>query len=110
VDRVVAHAAAAAVVGVVIVGFVVALAIAGFRDGWQVAFSTMASAVTLFMVFVVHHTQRRAQVATQLKLDELIRALPQADDRYVHVQTSADEEVQELEQRHLERHRATRAG
>jgi len=59
---------------------------------------------------VLHHTQRREQVATQLKLDELIRAFPQADDHYVRVQAAADEEVQELEARHMEHHRATRAG
>ena len=56
-------------------------------------FSTVAAAVTLVMVFVLHHTQRREQVATQLKLDELIRALPQADDHYVRVQAAADDEV-----------------
>ena len=72
----------------VVGGFVVALAIAGFPESWEVAFSTVASAVTLVMVFVLHHTQRREQVATQLKLDELVRALPQADDHYVHVQAA----------------------
>jgi low affinity Fe/Cu permease len=108
-DHVVAHSAAAAVVGVIVGGFVVALAIAGFPEAWEVAFSTVAAAVTLVMVFVLHHTQRREQVATQLKLDELIRALPQADDHYVRVQAAGDDEVEELEQRHIEHHRATRA-
>jgi len=109
-DRVLTHSAAAGFVGVVIGGFVVALAIAGFPESWEVAFSTVAAAVTLVMVFVLHHTQRREQVATQLKLDELIRAMPQADDHYVRVQAADDDEVEELEQRHIEHHRATRAG
>ena len=61
------------------------------------------------MLFVLHHTQRREQVATQLKLDELIRALPQADDHFVRVQAADDDEVRELEQRHIEHHQATRA-
>ena len=110
VDRVVAHSAAAGVIGAMVGAFVVALALAGFPESWEVAFSTIAAAVTLVMVFVLHHTQRREQVATQLKLDELIRALPQADDHFVRVQAAADEEVEELEQRHIEHHRATRAG
>jgi low affinity Fe/Cu permease len=109
-DHLVAHSAAAGVVGAVVGVFVVALAIAGFPEAWEVAFSTLAAAITLVMVFVLHHTQRREQVATQLKLDELIRALPQADDHYVRVQAAGDDEVQELEERHIERHRATRAG
>jgi low affinity Fe/Cu permease len=109
VDRVVAHSAAAGAVGALVGGFVVALAIAGFPESWEVAFSTVAAAVTLVMVFVLHHAQRREQVATQLKLDELIRALPQADDHFVRVQAAEDEEVEELEQRHIEYHRATRS-
>ena len=109
-DRVVAHSAAAGVVGAVVGGFVVALVIAGFPESWEVAFSTIAAAVTLVMVFVLHHTQRREQVATQLKLDELVRAMPQADDHYVRVQAAGDDEVEALEQRHIEHHRATRAG
>jgi low affinity Fe/Cu permease len=108
-DHLVAHSAAAGVVGAVVGVFIVALVIAGFPETWEVAFSTLASAITLVMVFVLQHTQRREQVATQLKLDELIRALPQADDHYVRVQASGDDEVQELEERHMEHHRATRA-
>jgi len=72
-----------------------------------VAFSTIASAVTLVMVFVLHHAQRREQAATQLKLDEIVRAIPPADDHYVHVQAAQDDELRELELEHIEHHRAT---
>ena len=109
VDNIVSHSAAAGVVGALVGGFVVALAIEGFPESWEVAFSTIAAAITLVMVFVLHHTQRREQIATQLKLDELVRAIPQADDHYVRVQAAADDEMQALEERHIEHHRATRA-
>src|SRR6476659_11084457 len=109
-DRVVGSSAAAGVVGFMVGGFVVALVVAGFPESWEVTFSTVAAAITLVMVFVLHHAQRREQAATQLKLDELIRALPQADDHYVHVQASQDEELRELEQRHIDHHQATRSG
>ncbi len=33
--------------------------------------------------------------------------MPQADDHYVRVQSAGDDEVQELEERHMEHHRAT---
>lgn len=89
--------------------FLVVLAIAGFPESWEVLFSTIVAAITVVMVFVLHHTQRREQAATQLKLDELIRALPQADDRFVRVQASEDDEVAELEQGLIEHHHATRA-
>ena len=60
------------------------------------------------MVFVIQHTQSREQAATQLKLDELNRALPQADDRFVRVEAGSDTELVELEQRHFEHHEAVR--
>jgi low affinity Fe/Cu permease len=107
VDRAVAHAATAGVVGVLVGGFLVALAISDFPESWEVLFSTVVAALTLVMVFVLHHTQRREQAATQLKLDELIRALPQADDRFVRVQVSDDDEVAELEQRLIDHQHAT---
>ena len=46
--------------------------------------------MTTIMVFTIQHTQSREQAATQLKLDELIRALPGADDHLVHVEAGAD--------------------
>jgi low affinity Fe/Cu permease len=107
-DRLFAHSLATALVGICVVAFVVALAIAGFPESWEVAFSTLASALTLVMVFVLHHAQSREQATTQLKLDELIRAVPQADDRYVHLQASEDDELREMEQQHIDHHQATR--
>ena len=61
------------------------------------------------MVFVIQHTQSRQQLALQIKLDELLRALPQADDRFVHVEASTEEELEALEHRHVETHAAVRA-
>ena len=108
-DHVLAHSAVTAIVGMSSsVASSSPSPLAGFPESWEVAFSTVASAVTLVMVFVLHHAQHREQAATQLKLDELIRAMPQADDRYVHVQAAEDDEVQEMEQRHIEHHQATR--
>jgi low affinity Fe/Cu permease len=108
-DRMVGSSAAAAVVGFLVAGFVVALVIAGFPQSWETAFSTVAAAITLVMVFVLHHAQRREQAATQLKLDEIVRSIPQADDHYVHLQAAADDELRELEERHIEQHQAARA-
>ncbi len=107
-DRIVAHSAAVGIVAVVVMGSGVALAATGFPGFWESLFSAAAWSVTLVMLFLLHHTQRREQVATQLKLDELIRAMPQADDHFVRVQAAADDEVRELEQRHIDHHEATR--
>jgi low affinity Fe/Cu permease len=107
-DRVTSRPFIAPVVAALVVVYVVALAIAGFPDSWQVVFATACAAVTTVMVFTIQHTQSREQAATQLKLDELIRALPGADDHLVHVESGADDELAELEQRHLEHHLSIR--
>lgn len=104
IDRVTSRPATAVVVLVLVAVFGVALAIAGFPETWETAFAALCAAVTTIMVFTIQHTQTREQAATQLKLDELIRALPDADDRLVHVEAGADEELKELEQRQVEHH------
>ena len=92
------------------VGFAVAaLAAVDFPSRWTSAFSVCAAAVTLVMVFVIQHTQSREQTATQLKLDELIRALPQADDHLVHVEAAKDQELEDLERRQTAHHASLRA-
>ena len=88
--------------------FVVVLAAAGFPESWEVAFATVSAAVTLVMVFVIQHTQSRQQMATQLKLDELIRTSPRADDRLVHIEVAEDEELLSRERSQLEHHAAVR--
>ena len=97
------------VVAALVVGFGIALAVAGFPETWETAFAAAAAAVTTVMVFVIQHTQSREQAAIQLKLDELIRALPAADDHLVHVEVGADEELLALEQRHRDHHQAVRS-
>jgi low affinity Fe/Cu permease len=109
VDALTSRPATTVVVLVLILAFAVVLAIAGFPESWQVAFATVCAAVTTIMVFTIQHTQSREQSATQLKLDELIRALPGADDHLVHVESGDDDELAELEQRHLDHHTALRA-
>jgi low affinity Fe/Cu permease len=96
--------AIAVVVGVAVAG----LAVAGFSSPWTSAFSVSAAGITLVMVFVIQHTQSREQTATQLKLDEIIRALPQADDHLVHVEAAKDEELEDLERRQTAHHQSLR--
>lgn len=104
IDRVTSRPVTAVVVIVLVLVFGVTLAIAGFPETWETAFAALCAGVTTIMVFTIQHTQTREQAATQLKLDELIRALPAADDRLVHVESGADEELAELEQRQVEHH------
>jgi low affinity Fe/Cu permease len=96
----------ASAVGVVLVAAVVVGIALGFPDGWIVAFESATSAVTLAMVFVIQHTQSREQAATQRKLDELLRALPEAQTGLIMLEEASEATMKEVEegQRDLKRH------
>jgi len=88
--------------------FAVALAAAGFPASWHASFGTVASGTTVVMVFVIQHTRSRQHVATQLKLDELIRASPRSDDLLVHIETADDDELRTREEDQIALHTALR--
>jgi low affinity Fe/Cu permease len=95
---------AVSVVVVIVGAFVVGLVL-GFPNGWIIAFESGASAVTLAMVFVIQHTQSREQAATQRKLDELLRAIPEAQSDLIMLEEASEETMREVEegQRDLKR-------
>ncbi len=102
------RAGVAIAVAISVVVFLLILARVGFPESWQTEFATFAASVTLVMVFVIQHTQNRQQLATQLKLDELIRATPRADDRLVHVESADDSELVSLERDQIDHHTSVR--
>jgi low affinity Fe/Cu permease len=108
VDRVTSRAITACVVAALVVLYLAVAAVQGFPEEWLTAFYTTAGAVTLVMVFVIQHTQSREQAATQMKLDELVRAMPQADDHLIHIEAASDEELIDRERRDREHHGAVR--
>jgi low affinity Fe/Cu permease len=97
-------ASSALIVTFVLIIYVVVLAVNGFPGSWQTGFSTVAEAITLIMLFVIQHTQSRQQTVLQLKLDELIRTSPDADDHLVHLEVAEDSELIELEQQQVAHH------
>lgn len=54
------------------------------------------SIVTLLMVFVLQNTQNRDSAALHLKLDEMVRAEPEARDEIRGVESRSHEEIGEL--------------
>jgi low affinity Fe/Cu permease len=102
------RAGVAALVAVVVVAFLIALAVEGNPQNWDRDFEVAAAAITLIMLFVIQHTQSHQQMATQLKLDELIRSSPEADDLLVHIELAPDEEINEREQDQIAHHEALR--
>lgn len=80
------------------VAMIAAGAVLGFPSGWVAAFEVSASAVTLVMVFAIQHTQGREQAATQRKLDELLRALPGADESLMMLEEAPPQVMLDVEE------------
>ena len=108
VGEITSRAGTAALVAAVMLVFIVILGIEGFPGNWEVGFATVSSTITLVMLFVIQHTQSRQQIALQLKLDELIRSSPQADDLLVKIEKAEDDELIDLEQDSVAQHEALR--
>ncbi|MDQ3948864.1 MAG: low affinity iron permease family protein [Gemmatimonadota bacterium] len=100
-----AHASAAAVGApwafFVALTIIVAWGVTGpafsYSDSWQLVINTGTTIVTFLMVFLIQNTQNREARVTQLKLDELIRAVKEARNRLVAMEEMSDEELARLE-------------
>ena len=96
-------ATASAIATVASVSIIVLALASQHPDTILVWFAAIAAAITLVMVFVLQHTQTRQQEALQHKLDEVLLALPGADNRLIKLESAPDSEIVEVELRHIAR-------
>lgn len=90
------HAWAGAIVFVVAIAWVLVGALTDFGNTWQSILSCSTAIVTVVMVFAIQHLQAREQAAVHRKLDEILRALPAADNRLIAVEEAPDRELEAL--------------
>ena len=69
-----------------------------FSDTWQLFINTTTTVVTFWMVFVIQNSANRQSKATQLKLDEIIRAVADARNDFIALDQAPEEELAEREQ------------
>jgi len=67
-----------------------------FSDTWQLVINTGTTIITFLMVFLIQNSQNREGEALQAKLDELIRALETAENRYIGLERRTEKEIEEL--------------
>ena len=96
-----AHSGAGLVVAGAVLCWLVVGAVADFPSWWATVLEVVSSSITLVMVFTIQHTQARQQAASQRKLDELLRAMPTADNRLIAVEEAPDDELAALADRNL---------
>lgn len=68
-----------------------------YSDTWQLLINTGTTIVTFLMVFLIQNAQNRESRCTQLKLDELIRALDGARNKLVNLNELSDEDLRQLQ-------------
>ena len=69
-----------------------------FSDTWQLVINTGTTIVTFLMVFLIQNSQSREGQALQAKLDEVIRALDKAENRFIALERRPEKEIAELRQ------------
>jgi low affinity Fe/Cu permease len=67
-----------------------------FSDTWQLVINTGTTIITFLMVFLIQNSQNREGEALQAKLDELIRALDAAENRFIGLERRTEKEIEEL--------------
>jgi low affinity Fe/Cu permease len=75
----------------------------GYSDTWQLIINTGTTIVTFLMVFLIQNSQNRDGAAMQAKLDELLRAVDKAREKFIGIEHLTDQQI-ELVRSALERY------
>lgn len=81
---------------VVVAAWAIASLIFRLTDTWQTIIGTSMTMGTFLMVFLVQSTQSRNGAAVQAKLDELIRALEPANNKFIGLENRTIQHAHEL--------------
>jgi low affinity Fe/Cu permease len=68
----------------------------GYSDTWQLVINTGTTIITFLMVFLIQNTQNRDTEALQIKLDELIRAVENANNSLLDLEELDDKELDRI--------------
>jgi low affinity Fe/Cu permease len=80
-----------------------------FSDTWQLVINTGTTIVTFLMVFLIQNTQNRDTEALQIKIDELIRAIKEADNQVLDLEELDEKDLDEKRDAYLKLARKARA-
>ena len=74
-----------------------------FSDTWRLIINTGTTIITFLMVFLIQNSQNRDGAAMQAKLDELLRAVDKAREKFIWIEHLTDQQI-ELVRTALERY------
>jgi low affinity Fe/Cu permease len=67
-----------------------------YSDTWQLIINTTTTVITFLVVFLIQNSQNRDTAAIHLKLDELIRAIPEARNTVRSSEAMTEEQIKRL--------------
>ncbi|QVQ35488.1 low affinity iron permease family protein (plasmid) [Pseudochrobactrum algeriensis] len=79
-----------------------------YSDTWQLIVNTTTTIITFLMVFLIQNSQNRDSCALHTKVDELIDALKNADERVIGIEHLPLEELKKLRDK-IEHHAALKS-
>jgi low affinity Fe/Cu permease len=82
-----------------VVGWAATGPIFHYSDTWQLVINTATTIITFLMVFVIQNTQNRDSRAMQIKLNELIRAVKEAHNEMIDIESLSDAQRELIAQR-----------
>jgi low affinity Fe/Cu permease len=85
---------------VVVVTWAVTGPLFHFSDTWQLVINTGTTILTFLMVFLIQHAQNVDSRAIQLKLDEVLRAIPEARSNLIDIEDLPPEQLDALAERY----------
>ena len=88
--------AAFAIAVAIIVAWLATGPIFHYSDTWQLVINTGTTVVTFLMVFLIQHAQNKDTRAIELKLNELVAAMPGASNRMIDVEALSEQELDTL--------------
>src|SRR6188472_3504048 len=72
-----------------------------FSDTWQLVINTGTTIVTFLMVFLIQNTQNRDSEAIQVKLDEIMRAIGEAQNELLDLEELEEEDLDRIKQTYV---------
>lgn len=79
----------------------------GYSETWQLTINTGTTIITFLMVFVLQNTQNKDSKALHVKIDDLIKAIDNADNDAIGIEQRTEEEIHALRGTLEERHRSS---
>lgn len=71
-----------------------------YNDTWQLVINTSTTIITFLMVFVIQNTQNRDTAALQIKVDELINVITEANNSLLDLEELEENDIEEIRKKY----------